>query len=376
MLFVYLPAGVVCAAVAAVVSYLTWTPMYEASAWLSIKGIRPFLAFESSYDERAAEAFVKTQVETIRSPLVMGPVMADEDSPKLPELAKVEDPIAWLGKHIDVSSVGQSELFKISLTCSEPKAVATVVNLVVDQFFELNQQEGTAQTQEVITLLNREMADRTDEVTRLRENVRTLAIQAGAKDPFAVDADKDTSANYRLSELQLRLTDLELEQELLKARIEARKAIMQRSEVSQGADQHIVEKHEPEGTLARRQQELAAMELETEESQIMADSFRKRYDEKLTKAQKSSGNTLDLQFKQAELARAEEVLDLISERILKLRTEQRAPSRVTLMQLAVAPTSPIEEIPYRRMATAAIIALLAPFLLGGAVISFRWLRSP
>ena len=115
----------------------------------------------------------------IRSPLVMGPVVAEKSFPKLPELAKVEDPISWLGKHVDVSSVGQSELFKISLACSEPKAAATVVNLVVDQFFKLNQQEDAAQTQEVITLLNREMLDRTDEVKRLRENVRHLPYRPG-----------------------------------------------------------------------------------------------------------------------------------------------------------------------------------------------------
>ena len=75
------------------------------------------------------------------------------------------------------------------------------------------------------------------------------------------------------------------------------------------------------------------------------------------------GDSVDLKFKQEALARAEVVLDLIADRILRLATERQAPSRVYAMQSAENPVVPIESFPYRNLGLVILAGLCAPFAL-------------
>jgi capsular exopolysaccharide synthesis family protein len=78
---------------------------------------------------------------------------------------------------------------------------------------------------------------------------------------------------------------------------------------------------------------------------------------------------VQLEFKQAELSRAEDVLALIAERAIKLRTEQRAPTRVTLLKKADESTAPVNT-PYKWMSLAGLTGLFFPLLL---VVGWEWL---
>jgi capsular exopolysaccharide synthesis family protein len=68
-------------------------------------------------------------------------------------------------------------------------------------------------------------------------------------------------------------------------------------------------------------------------------------------------------FARADLARAEEVCQRLLERADMLKTESRAPSRVTVLQEATPPSAPREAAPLRKIATVAIGGFLLPMLL-------------
>ena len=72
---------------------------------------------------------------------------------------------------------------------------------------------------------------------------------------------------------------------------------------------------------AKRDEQIAAWQTELETQRITAEMLRDRYVIPMNEVKQTSGDTLQLQFKQAELDRAEKVYAMIAERIVELRTE-------------------------------------------------------
>ena len=66
------PVGLVLAALGGTIVYLLFERTYEAAAWLKIED-QMAIVFDLKYDDRA-NAFFKTQIEMIRSPIVLAPV--------------------------------------------------------------------------------------------------------------------------------------------------------------------------------------------------------------------------------------------------------------------------------------------------------------
>lgn len=517
-------------------AYRSWKPTFEAEAWLQIKNQPPYFVFPSPDDARR---FVATQIELMRSPLVLMPVVA---GPEVASLAGAEnqdeDPVEWLANQLKISSVGQSELFRVSFASHDPKGSAAVVNAVVKAYLELQRANEAEQTEKVIQLLEEESQRRAAEVARLCEGIRDLAEAASIKDPFGSGSNSDAAATGRPGEFQARLADAEFEQALLKGRVASLKESLFRlgpkattaadgsatvtlagdgndftvtprvpsaafagvsitfeSRQSKGnqaivafdpakkrlaidldplatTTDALVKAIAAEGTfraapaaesgrdhdgrglvcspeagvseaavdaslakdpyvrsmkeilrakearlaelkaklaageedflwrkfsadvqhdqevlnqlmaqlsqrarseasrraLRDRREELEELQSQLESSTLMVDLLKNRCDAEVENTSRSSGDTVQLEFQRAELARAQQVLDLIESRIVKLRTEQRAPARVSRLQDADTPRTPVEPIPYARIGLASLGGFALPFLLAGVVL--------
>ena len=95
-------------------TFLLFSPSYEAVAWLQIDSRQPYIAFEDkSENQETGKIFVQTQIQLLRSPMVLGPVLADPRIARLPEIAAQTDPVNWLSKQINVKQVGDSELYQV-----------------------------------------------------------------------------------------------------------------------------------------------------------------------------------------------------------------------------------------------------------------------
>jgi hypothetical protein len=84
----------------------------------------------------------------------------------------------------------------------------------------------------------------------------------------------------------------------------------------------------------------------------------------LTEVAHFSEENLNLTFKKEELARAEKVLERITDRQIALQTEKSAPERVVWHQPAIAPAVPVEALPYRNMVLAGLLAFCFPYAAG------------
>jgi polysaccharide biosynthesis transport protein len=214
------PMGLLLAAIAGAAIYLLFEPVYEAAAWFRIEERTPFLAFESK-DESRSKLFFQTQIETIRSPLVLGPVIKRPEIAQVPEIARQSDRVAWLAKQIKVKPVGESELFQIIYASSDAKAAASVVNAVTEAYFKLRDQSDAERNQRVIDLLGQEMEKRSKEVLRLRDNLRVLAKEATGMDPFAGKMEATGLQKHPLADVESRLITAQVERTVLEARIKA-----------------------------------------------------------------------------------------------------------------------------------------------------------
>jgi succinoglycan biosynthesis transport protein ExoP len=420
-----LPLGLVLGIGSAGLVYWFFEPSFEAVAWLRIDTHQQYIAFDDKSENRdAGRIFVQTQIQLLRSPMVLGPVLADPQIARMPEFASESDPQQWLSNQINVKQVGESELYKVVYVAHDPKAAAKVVDAVVAQYFQLHSQENSSRSEEVIKILGREKENRVQELKILRDSVRELAKQATGKDPFAVNSDPTAVINHPFNEIQKGLVLAEVEQEVLKARIKAAEDSSAKPiEISDSAVERKVEEHpeilrlrqaiyimrsqvrsldsvtirrekdpvysqlsrdidSSEKALQRMQKDLRAkireemqsavnekrdekietLKNELESRRITADLLREKYGDQLKDIKQTSGDTLQLRLKQAELQRAEKIDELIAQRILELRTEKGAPERVALLKSAVPPVAPLDG-PYKNVFIALFAGLGLPFAL-------------
>jgi polysaccharide biosynthesis transport protein len=422
---VAVPAGVALAAIAGLIVFMQFKPTYSAAAWLQIQDIPPFVAFEPQDRENRSKRFVQTQVELIRSPMILQPILGQPGIADIPELQDQNDPVSWLSRKIKVMPVGDSELYMATFECANPTGSAWFINAVLDQYFKLRNQDDIERTNRVIRLLQQEKTRRAEEIGQLRENVRILTKQATGKDPFAANPESNFPRNHPFSGLQEQLILTQVDNKVVAARLKAlEETPRQRLQVPQALIDKNVEAnvevqkwktaviakraqlHENEVLAAKgkkdssslmlareierdeqtlgelrselrkqiaaemeaaqqsgRDTELAELKSQLSNLQIKEEMLRQRQESEIKELEVGSGETLQLQFKRSELAQAQEVMDRISTRITQLSTEQQAPARVTLWQRATVPSQPIDANPYSKILFASLAGLALPFAL-------------
>ena len=216
-----LPLGLALAAGASAAVWMFFVPKYEATAWLKIEERQAFLAFPNSDDNTRSRAFFQTQIELVRSPLVLGPVVQRPEIAKLPDIQREPDPIACLGKEVKVTLVGESELFKILYASANAEAAAAIVNAITESYFKLRDQSEAERTQKVVDLLEKEKDNRMSEVVRLRHDLSAAAKELTGRETFTAKPESDSSKRSMLADLQGRLVAAQVEKAVLAARLEA-----------------------------------------------------------------------------------------------------------------------------------------------------------
>ena len=82
------PIGLVLAVIFGTLIYFLFEPVYEATAWLRIEDTRPYIAFP---DSGSSKTFIDTQVQLIRSPLVLAPVLSQPKIASIPKIKELEE---------------------------------------------------------------------------------------------------------------------------------------------------------------------------------------------------------------------------------------------------------------------------------------------
>lgn len=420
-----LPAGLLLAAAGGLLVYATFVPQFEAAAWLRIDEHPNFLAFETRTEGRSS-SFLNTQIELLRSPLVLSAVAQQPEVARLRSVREQGDLVAWLGKQLRIRPVGESELLKVSLATPRPDESAQLINAVVATYFKLRSADESERHEQILRLLEEERDRRVRELAALRASLQRLTEQAGVKGLPPVAPLTDPTARQTLAELQTRLIDAEVEEQLVRARlraaehgerarenelpaavidrivdenvelrqmttaladkqlrlgqIEARSArgvqdpLFRQLQDEVQADTQALEKFRAEkrrqvraemaATVGnQRSTERSTLQAELESRSLAVKLLRERNEAQFKELAQGGVDRSELAAKQAELDRAEKVFEQITERVAKLRTEQRAPGRVTLMRPAEPPPAPLESFPLRNVLAAVLAGLGLPFAL-------------
>lgn len=415
-----LPLGLLVGAGVGVGVWWFWEPQYEASAWVVIQDETPYLL----YPKRSGESqFVNTQKAIIRTPVVLTRVLADDAVGRLPEIQQKEDPQNWLREKLSIVAEGNSELFKISMIGPTAAGAATIVNTVVDKYFDYHAKEYESETETFLRLLDGEMRNRQQRVNRELEKVRALQKDVASKNAVEGGGDKIVLETPSAA-LREQLTELEVERALLEAELAAFDETLSApatgftdidasveldptvqllaADVAAAEDrlvkwERVVRPHrEPRAywdarkALDVKKQELSdarararRLQAAASQSQHQAQRAQRREElaqqisaaqtkeklirEKYSETIQNRGNTSDLEF-QLQLAtddyeRERDVLHQLADRATAIRTEMGAPNRVSLAMAATVPQKPVEASPLMKVSVGAAAGFLLPFAL-------------
>ena len=215
------PAGILLASVAGAVVWYFHVPMFEASALIKIESEMPFIAFENGSSNQNADRYVQTQIELLRSPVVLGPVLSRPEIASIQEIKTKPDPLMFLQEQLSVKPVGKSELYEVSYTSRLGQDAANVANAAVADYLVMQDREDRHRSQIVIEVLENERVDRGVKVEQLRRRVVDLAKQVTGRDPFGQGVVMDVSAFSSATSIYQSLTEAEVNTEVLKAEIQA-----------------------------------------------------------------------------------------------------------------------------------------------------------
>jgi polysaccharide biosynthesis transport protein len=240
-----LVTGLLLAATAGALVMYFYTPQYEATALLKIEDARPFVAFSSPDKNDQSERYVEMQLELLRSPLVLEPVLGRAEIAAMSELSRVVDRVKYLQDRLSAKQAGRSELYNITYKSPSAQDAANVVNAVAAEYIKIHGGDEFDRSQHVIKILEEERHRRELEVERLRKVVVDLAKEVTGRAPFGRDVTLNVDSNHsRNASLQERLLDTDLERAALKAEVlNLRQHVIPKNELYSAAldaDSHLV----------------------------------------------------------------------------------------------------------------------------------------
>jgi succinoglycan biosynthesis transport protein ExoP len=221
------PVGILTAAGLSAYVYFAVGPTYQAEAWVKIEESKPMLAFQNADSPR----FINTQIELIRSPMVLDPVISQPEIAKLPELNDQISPVKWLSERISVRSIGGSELYKIVYESPNVSNSAAICNAILDSYLKVQADFSDTQSQRTVELLDQELQRRSAELERMQLSLKELTRRVTGKDPGLAASAKDkvhllkmdnpfNLLNDRLATTEVERQVMEAEQKAIKEHLE------------------------------------------------------------------------------------------------------------------------------------------------------------
>jgi capsular exopolysaccharide synthesis family protein len=215
------PLGVLFAAAASAIVWHFHVPQFMAKALVKIEADAPFIAFEDGVASPQTDRYVQTQIELMRSAVVLSPLLSRPEIASINEIKSVADPVAFLQEQLSVSQVNRSELYQVCCKSPSPEDAATIANATVAEYLVTQNREDKERSQIVIDVLEKERLERRDKVQQLREHVVNLAKELTGKDPFGQGVITDVTAFTSATSIYQSLTEVDVNIEMLKAELQA-----------------------------------------------------------------------------------------------------------------------------------------------------------
>jgi len=390
-----LPMGLILGLLAAGGLYLAQPVQHEAVAQIQIRAVRLHI-LEQDRQQGRYEDFVNTQLALLRSPAVIDRALEDSNVARLPIVLKQRDKRNWLTNKLRVNPVRRSEIVRISISADTEDAPAKIVNAVVDSYFHFIDENTRKTNRELQTGLRQEERSQSNLAQNLQESIRSKAARAAqqgtvagqeggtgflvpgeslARDvaiaetqltvmrarlrsivnrmdnPSTLPTSMLINLNPAFKELGDRRDDLMMRRENLTQTLlnpeenhrvrDLDRQIEQIDErirtLTGGVDRNLLQAMHNQLYI---QEEMNKFQIEQDinAQEILVDELTRKYNEQLARSADRSEIVLDVSFEQAQLARANNTLDRIGDRLLALTAEARAPGQISQLSEAISST--------------------------------------
>jgi len=292
----------------------------------------------------------------VRGPMLSSEVLADAAG--RPEIAKLsvflrrQSRADWLAEHVEVERVGASQLAMVAVAARDPEDAATIVNAVVDSYFEWRDERSpeAARFRRQLQALEAERARRADALRRLAEDADKLAQRA------STDGDSDRSpperpaGEPRLGDVTDRLAQAESDRAFLEAELAALTADL---------DEEGQADAQADAAPAARER-VEAIEAQLDVFRAGEAALRRDLRRRIEDWAQGDGDLADRALARAELARAKRGYEIVSDRLLLLNAQGPRVKRVQWLQKAAVPAAATRSMPSYVTIMAVILLWLVP----------------
>jgi capsular exopolysaccharide synthesis family protein len=308
-------AGLLLCAIAVAVTWAVFEPVYVASAFMEIRSVPPYIAYP---DETQSRTYAQTQLETIKSPIVLSKVAGLTRISSLDQAKAAKSVEAWLSKYLTAEYVNRSELCMVSFQTTEPEAAKDVANAVVERYMTIQRDQQTAQTKRILDELEKQQKDRKSLIEIGRRTVRELTKKTTGRDPI-IAGRSDTNVVIHNNPY------LVAEEQLIKTKVN--EALL----LAEGAAlEDVIKKHDIEDVVTdkdleravKARPEVVKLRQELEAMQIDVNTLR----------QASARDSFDA-FAATKLKQIETTRDAIDATMVDLEPEVREKLKNDLKQL-------------------------------------------
>lgn len=416
-----LAVGSVCAVGLAALSWWSGHPRYTATALLRVAAKEQQLVFRTLDQELRGdfETYRSTQQQLVTSRFVLLAALRNPEVADLGLVRQQRDPIAWLEQNVAVVVSGHSEILPVQLSGEDPRAVAAIVNAVVQAYLNEVVDVERNQRRQRLNELDRVYTDMEGGVRRKRNELKQLAEQLGTGDTTALNLKQQISLQ-QYGDLQGALTKMQFERTRAEFELRSKRQMLEdpaavevspaeldataqfdplilrlvaEAETAQTRlvyDEEVLTKRASKEVIPKRRRDLARMrdlvearrgmiqrELQEKKRAAVASELKqlasnlevlqaqeKRLAEVTTEAKTQAmavgGSSVDVELMRAELKQSEDVLSHVAEERERLQVELRNESRITLLQKAEVPNSPDRSSRLALAAGALMLGLIGP----------------
>lgn len=133
----WIPALVLALSLGSLAAALTYVFLprgFEAVAWLRVRDKSGMFGAGMGRDNAEYEAYRKTQVQLIKSPLVLMAALRRPGIDSLATLKGEEDKVGWLMRNVQVSAPMESEVLQVRLRGEDAREITQIVNAVTNSY--------------------------------------------------------------------------------------------------------------------------------------------------------------------------------------------------------------------------------------------------
>lgn len=217
--------GSLVGAAAAIPTYLFMPRGYEAVVWLRIRSGGGLLG--NATDMREYEAYRKTQIQLLRSPVVLNAALRRPGVSSLRTITEEDDPVKWLADSLQTMVQQESEVLQLTLRAPVAEDASKILNAVtacyLDDIVNKDRQERLQRRD----TLEKKYKENQTELRSKKETFNDLARTLGTRDSVEVGTQRAllmeqvSALRSQLREMQREKKAMDLEAAALAAHEEA-----------------------------------------------------------------------------------------------------------------------------------------------------------